>query len=615
MTGVRREQIRANFVSILKKMVSKNKVTDGASRQPLLGDRRNAEELAWLEEISAIQDLRTDILETLGLEHDDARQIEELYQAAVDLHLLRHDVRIGAQRLEVAIIGDFNAGKSTFINSVLGAPLCPIDVCPTTSAITRFTFGRAPAITCDARGPITDVEYAHAVRHPAGDSAGPTPVYRFEYAYPAPLLRDLVLVDTPGFANPDNPNDTELTIETTRQADAVFFILDVNKGAIAQDTLELLSKIRSTARDGDRTPWYLVLNKADLRPTSKAVRVRDKLLEQHGDLFRDALLYSALRAPRGSTEPLFTRVQEEVAAAIRDRLPVLLSIEGTPAAGAYSLRLGEETWRIAQDGDAVLDAAKVFENLRELAQHKEAHLSARLRSDLSSYRAHRTRTLHTVRRALSTESTSKRGAMDPITFQHEVRKALERASRGFAENARRSLSCIQVRKKPIERWYWNTERGVVEMDAVAARNYLSSKHGWDEVFEALVSLERLEEEHFGTKAVYDFRTGRKFTRAKKRLSERGSKRLLSFCSGCLREFDSVDEALHVVVETRERSQQYVADIQSYGLELLLEGVSPYLAALAASSGRDAGKTEAQQQRRASIVAKVDRLLEGGVQGS
>lgn len=53
-----------------------------------------------------------------------------------DLHNLREN------RFEVAIIGQFNAGKSTFINALIGQPgLLPTDINPWTAVITRVWFG------------------------------------------------------------------------------------------------------------------------------------------------------------------------------------------------------------------------------------------------------------------------------------------------------------------------------------------------------------------------------------------------------------------------------------------------------------------------------------------
>src|ERR1700683_5639502 len=46
-----------------------------------------------------------------------------------------------AGTLNIAIFGRFKAGKSSFLNHLLGAPLLPVGVIPVTSVITKIEFG------------------------------------------------------------------------------------------------------------------------------------------------------------------------------------------------------------------------------------------------------------------------------------------------------------------------------------------------------------------------------------------------------------------------------------------------------------------------------------------
>ena len=45
------------------------------------------------------------------------------------------------QYLDIAVLGQFKAGKSSFLNSLIGQPLLPIGNIPVTSVITRTKFG------------------------------------------------------------------------------------------------------------------------------------------------------------------------------------------------------------------------------------------------------------------------------------------------------------------------------------------------------------------------------------------------------------------------------------------------------------------------------------------
>jgi GTP-binding protein EngB required for normal cell division len=52
-------------------------------------------------------------------------------------NLLRQD-----QLIDVAILGQFKAGKSSFLNSLIGKPILPVGVIPVTTTITRLQYGK-----------------------------------------------------------------------------------------------------------------------------------------------------------------------------------------------------------------------------------------------------------------------------------------------------------------------------------------------------------------------------------------------------------------------------------------------------------------------------------------
>ena len=57
-------------------------------------------------------------------------------------HLARQrEQQDGIGLLTVSVVGDFNSGKSTFINALLGMDICPVGDEPTTASITYFIHG------------------------------------------------------------------------------------------------------------------------------------------------------------------------------------------------------------------------------------------------------------------------------------------------------------------------------------------------------------------------------------------------------------------------------------------------------------------------------------------
>src|SRR5262245_56976136 len=86
---------------------------------------------------------------------------------AAGLPWIARDVRdtrlpkLDDERFSVVVLGEFNHGKSTFINALLGTPLLPTGITPTTALLAHVTHGaRAGATAVDEAGDRTPIELA-----------------------------------------------------------------------------------------------------------------------------------------------------------------------------------------------------------------------------------------------------------------------------------------------------------------------------------------------------------------------------------------------------------------------------------------------------------------------
>ena len=115
-------------------------------------------------------------------------------------NLLRQD-----QLIDVAILGQFKAGKSSFLNSLIGKPLLPVGVIPVTTTITRLQYGkkeRAIVRHFDGRQVEADIgaleEYTSEARNPANQKN----VEVVDLELPSlERYAGLRLVDTPGLGS------------------------------------------------------------------------------------------------------------------------------------------------------------------------------------------------------------------------------------------------------------------------------------------------------------------------------------------------------------------------------------------------------------------------------
>ena len=141
----------------------------------------------------------------------------------------------------LVIAGEFNAGKSAFINALLGDRILEEGVTPTTSRIHVVKFG--PAVESVAVDGITD-----------------------EITAPVELLREIHIVDTPG-TNAIERHHEAITQKFLPRADIVFFPTSADRPLTESERL-FLSQIREWGKK-----IVIVLNKIDI-------------LESEGDLER-----------------------------------------------------------------------------------------------------------------------------------------------------------------------------------------------------------------------------------------------------------------------------------------------------------------------------------------
>jgi len=133
--------------------------------------------------------------------------------------------------LHVVIFGEFNRGKSTLINALLGRLVLPARLVPTTGHVTRVVFGNDEQVRVrHVDGRLASCPLSQLASFTALDKEGRAreDVAEIEVAVACPLLRGgLVLVDTPGVG--DQEAQTRRARKAIAQADLVLLVLDARQ--------------------------------------------------------------------------------------------------------------------------------------------------------------------------------------------------------------------------------------------------------------------------------------------------------------------------------------------------------------------------------------------------
>lgn len=135
--------------------------------------------------------------------------------------------KLDEERFALVVLGEFNHGKSTFVNALCGAAILPAGITPTTATINHLTWSEKPQATAH----LTDDTTKKIDPKKLGDwvtieGKEASHVKYVEVGWPAEILKDKVtLVDTPG-VNDINEQRAEITYGYIPRADAVLFLLD-----------------------------------------------------------------------------------------------------------------------------------------------------------------------------------------------------------------------------------------------------------------------------------------------------------------------------------------------------------------------------------------------------
>lgn len=179
--------------------------------------------------------------------------------------------------LNVAVFGRFKAGKSSFLNHLIGRPLLPVGVIPITSAVTEIQYGateRADVIFQDGRTesvPLSRIgEFMSETENPENAKG----VARVRLELPAMArYRGIRFVDTPGLDSVFEHN-TDASLEWLPNVGLALVAVGVDP-PLSQHDLEL---IRSLKRYTPRIA--LLLTKVDVLEEGERFQVQDFVRSQ-----------------------------------------------------------------------------------------------------------------------------------------------------------------------------------------------------------------------------------------------------------------------------------------------------------------------------------------------
>lgn len=188
----------------------------------------------------------------LGVVDLAARAAQAYGRDDLAARLAQTRARITSPDVRVLVVGEFKQGKSSIVNALVGAPICPVDDDVATAVPTVLRHAQEPFAKAlrEARSegeePVVEdvpAEDLAAFVSEAGNAANARRLLAVEVGLPRRLLAEgLVLVDTPGVGGLGSAH-TAATIRALPTADAVLFVSDASQ-ELTEPEMEFLALAR-----------------------------------------------------------------------------------------------------------------------------------------------------------------------------------------------------------------------------------------------------------------------------------------------------------------------------------------------------------------------------------
>jgi small GTP-binding protein len=316
--------------------------------------------------------------------------------------------KLDEERFTLVVLGEFNHGKSTFINALLAEPVLPTGITPTTAVLTHviegpptatliFESGERRSVATGALAPWLVVEENGSGNgSPNGDRAN---LHHVELTHPAGILQNrLTIVDTPG-VNDINEQRAEITYGYVPRADAVLFLLDATQILTASERQFLEERILRSARDR----LIFVIAKADLLDAGELEETIQFARKHLAAIVHEPAIFpvSAKRALAGDRDGSgMTALVQHLRATVGQERRKLLLDHALADAGRLSmfirqslgmrrrsleLPVAELEERIARAKERLHHGKKALGMAADTISAETAALKARVRQDLADF--------------------------------------------------------------------------------------------------------------------------------------------------------------------------------------------------------------------------------------
>ena len=200
--------------------------------------------------------------------------------------------------MEVAIVGQFSSGKSTFLNALLSKDILPTGITPVTSKVNFLNYGEEYKLKVTYKNGANEYHALENINKFTDQRESVEEIKYLSLYAPLEILKEISFVDTPGL-NSQSLSDTKTTKKILRDVDGIIWLSLIDSAGKESE-----AEILTTYLKNFKNKSLCVLNQKDKFSEEQLAFTLDYIKTKFSEYFSEVIPISAKQA-------LDSRVQQQ----------------------------------------------------------------------------------------------------------------------------------------------------------------------------------------------------------------------------------------------------------------------------------------------------------------
>ncbi len=231
---------------------------------------------------------------------------EKFYPSIQFQTILNKQLKRARYPMEVAITGQFSAGKSTFLNALLSRNILPTGITPVTSKVNFINYGDDFKLKITYYSGATEFAPIESIADFTDQRQDEMQNIKYLTLYaPMPILKDISFVDTPGL-NSQSQSDTDVTKRVLKDVGGIIWLTLIdNAGKLSE------AQVLEEYMQHFKNKSLCVLNQKDKLTPEQVETTTNYVKDKFGKYFAKVVPISAIKALEGRAKEKDILIEDE----------------------------------------------------------------------------------------------------------------------------------------------------------------------------------------------------------------------------------------------------------------------------------------------------------------